>query len=99
MRLVQALPFSFADPGPSDIHGVGNHVLKAYSPDSSKTHLLTMYFLDTHALLQPPRYNPFKNMTGQYDYIRQVSWLVYERTKLRYLNRIKLTGSSRSQTR
>ncbi|TIB71223.1 Metallo-dependent phosphatase [Wallemia mellicola] len=89
MRLVQALPFSFADPGPSDIHGVGNHVLKAYSPDSSKTHLLTMYFLDTHALLQPPRYNPFKNMAGQYDYIRQnqINWFVKESDKIKLINR------------
>lgn len=74
MRIIQALPFSLAQPGPPDVHGVGNHVLKVYSPDGTNSHLLTMYFLDTHALLPPPRYNPFKNMMGQYDYIRQVTF-------------------------
>ena len=33
MRYMQALPYSLVQPGPSDIHGVGNYVLKVYSAD------------------------------------------------------------------
>ncbi|TIA92277.1 hypothetical protein E3P81_01612 [Wallemia ichthyophaga] len=89
MRIIQALPFSLAQPGPSDIHGVGNHVLKVYSPDGTNSHLLTMYLFDTHGLLPPPRYNPFKNMMGQYDYIRQnqIDWFVEESDNIKLENR------------
>ena len=65
MTLLEGLPYSVASRGPKDIHGVGNYVLKVWSPDPyvfcppkgenildfgilrSKTHLLTLYFLDS----------------------------------------------------
>ena len=33
MTLLQAMPYSMVSPGPKDIHGVGNYVLKVFSPD------------------------------------------------------------------
>ena len=33
MTLMQAMPYSLVQPGPKDVHGVGNYVLKVYSPD------------------------------------------------------------------
>ena len=33
MRLMQALPYSLVQPGPKDIHGVGNYVLQVRSAD------------------------------------------------------------------
>ena len=33
MALMKALPYSLVETGPSDIHGVGNYVLKVFSPD------------------------------------------------------------------
>ena len=49
IRLMQGLPYSLVQPGPEDIHGVGNYVLKVLSADASKTHLLTLYFIDSGA--------------------------------------------------
>ncbi|KAL4078830.1 Metallo-dependent phosphatase-like protein [Scleroderma yunnanense] len=47
LKMMQALPYSLVQPGPKDIHGVGNYVLKVKSADSSATHLLTLYFVDS----------------------------------------------------
>lgn len=35
MRLLAALPYSLAEPGPKDVHGVGNYVIKVKSADAS----------------------------------------------------------------
>jgi metallophosphoesterase superfamily enzyme len=34
VKLMQALPYSLIEPGPKDIHGVGNYVLKVKSADA-----------------------------------------------------------------
>lgn len=34
IKYMQALPYSLVQPGPKDIHGVGNYVLKVYSADA-----------------------------------------------------------------
>jgi metallophosphoesterase superfamily enzyme len=34
MKLLQALPYSLVEPGPKDVHGVGNYVLKVKSADA-----------------------------------------------------------------
>ncbi|KAJ7760525.1 Metallo-dependent phosphatase-like protein [Mycena metata] len=52
VKLMQALPYSLVEAGPKDVHGVGNYVLKVKSADASKTHLLTLYFLDSGQLFQ-----------------------------------------------
>ncbi|KIK90771.1 hypothetical protein PAXRUDRAFT_831401 [Paxillus rubicundulus Ve08.2h10] len=49
IRMMQALPYSLVERGPKDIHGVGNYVLKVRSADHSRTHLLTLYFMDSGA--------------------------------------------------
>lgn len=33
VALMKALPYSLVETGPRDIHGVGNYVLKVFSPD------------------------------------------------------------------
>lgn len=33
VKYMQALPYSLVEPGPKDIHGVGNYVLKVHSAD------------------------------------------------------------------
>ena len=80
VRLMQGLPYSLVQEGPEDIHGVGNYVLKIMSADASKTHLLTLYFLDSGAysagiidwfgFLRPT----------EYDYIHQnqIDWFLKE---------------------
>ncbi|KAI6122283.1 Metallo-dependent phosphatase-like protein [Pisolithus croceorrhizus] len=52
LKMMQALPYSVVERGPKDIHGVGNYVLKVRSGDSSATHLLTLYFIDSGAYSQ-----------------------------------------------
>ncbi|KAH9479462.1 putative inactive purple acid phosphatase 29 [Psilocybe cubensis] len=47
VTLMKSLPYSLVERGPKDVHGVGNYVLKVFSPDPSKTHTLTLYFLDS----------------------------------------------------
>jgi hypothetical protein len=80
IRLMQGLPYSLVQPGPEDIHGVGNYVLKVSSADASKTHILTLYFIDSGAyaaglidwfgFFQPT----------EYDYIHQdqIDWFLQE---------------------
>ncbi|KAI0291650.1 Metallo-dependent phosphatase [Multifurca ochricompacta] len=72
VKLMQGLPYGLVQPGPEDIHGVGNYVLKVWSADASKTHLLTLYFLDSGAYT-----SGIFDMFGflrptEYDFIRQI---------------------------
>lgn len=72
VRLMQGLPYSLIQAGPEDIHGVGNYVLKVHSADASKTHLLTLYFLDSGAYATSV-FDFFGSATPwEYDYIHQV---------------------------
>ena len=34
MALMQGMPYNLVEPGPKDVHGVGNYVLKVFSPDA-----------------------------------------------------------------
>ncbi|KAF8325842.1 Metallo-dependent phosphatase-like protein [Cantharellus anzutake] len=67
MKILEALPFSLSKAGPREVDGVGNYVLKVRSPDPSKTHLLTLYFIDSGAYAsrgwsfwKPPEYDWIK---------------------------------------
>ncbi|KAF7308825.1 AIP3 domain-containing protein [Mycena kentingensis (nom. inval.)] len=78
-KLIKALPYGIIEPGPKDVAGVGNYLLKVFSPDASKTHLLTLYFLDSGSYSRG-----FYNLWGwftptAYDWIRQACLLFYFR--------------------
>jgi predicted MPP superfamily phosphohydrolase len=80
VRLMQGLPYSLVQAGPEDIHGVGNYVLKVLSADASKTHLLTLYFLDSGAYAAGIiDWFGFLRAT-EYDYIHQsqIDWFLQE---------------------
>jgi predicted MPP superfamily phosphohydrolase len=80
IRLMQELPYSLVQEGPEDIHGVGNYVLKVMSADASKTHLLTLYFLDSGAYAAGIiDWFGFLRPT-EYDYIHQdqIDWFLQE---------------------
>ena len=80
VKLMKALPYSLIEAGPKDIHGVGNYVLKVKSADASKTHLLTLYFLDSGSYSKGVLdwFGFFK--PTEYDYIRQnqIDWFLQE---------------------
>ncbi|KAF8266128.1 Metallo-dependent phosphatase-like protein [Lactarius quietus] len=79
LRMMQGLPYSLVEPGPEDIHGVGNYVLKVWSPDASKTHLLTLYFLDSGAYAAGI-FSWFGFFPTEYDYLHQdqIDWFLQE---------------------
>ncbi|CAK9785592.1 Metallo-dependent phosphatase [Cutaneotrichosporon oleaginosum] len=72
MRALASMPYSLARPGPADIAGVGNYDLRIRSPDASRTHIFTLYFLDSGAYQKSVL--PFVH--APYDYIResQIEW-------------------------
>ncbi|KAG2011738.1 phosphatase DCR2 [Coprinopsis cinerea AmutBmut pab1-1] len=80
MALMKSLPYSLVEYGPKDIHGVGNYVLKVNSADASKTHLLTLYFMDSGSYSKG-----FLDWFGfftptEYDWIRQnqIDWFLQQ---------------------
>ncbi len=80
IKYMQGLPYSLVEEGPKDVHGVGNYVLKVKSADPSKTHLLTLYFLDSGSY-----YTGVWDWWGifhptEYDYLRQnqIDWFLQE---------------------
>lgn len=80
IRLMQGLPYSLVQAGPEDVYGVGNYVLKVWSADASKTHLLTLYFLDSGAYAAGVvDWLGFLRPT-EYDYIHQsqIDWFLQE---------------------
>jgi len=79
-KLMQGLPYSLVQPGPDDIHGVGNYILKVLSADPSKTHLLTLYFLDSGAYAKNAYDWLGLTKTVEYDWIHsdQIDWFLQE---------------------
>ncbi|KAI0917949.1 hypothetical protein AcV5_002750 [Taiwanofungus camphoratus] len=84
IKYMQGLPYSLVQAGPKDIHGVGNYLLKVMSADSSKTHLLTLYFLDSGSYSKG-----FLNWFGlfvptEYDWIHQdqIDWFLQESSSI-----------------
>ncbi|KAJ7281601.1 Metallo-dependent phosphatase-like protein [Mycena rebaudengoi] len=88
VKLMQALPYSLIEPGPKDIHGVGNYVLKVKSADASKTHLLTLYFLDSGSYSKG-FYNLWGFLPTAYDWIRQsqIDWFRQESASIKPIER------------
>jgi DNA repair exonuclease SbcCD nuclease subunit len=79
VKMMQTLPYSLVERGPSDVHGVGNYVLKVRSADNSKAQLLTLYFLDSGAYAKG-YFDWFGGHSSDYDYIRssQTDWFLQE---------------------
>ncbi|KAF5362132.1 hypothetical protein D9756_002488 [Leucocoprinus leucothites] len=89
VMLMKALPYSLVERGPKDIHGVGNYVLKVKSADPSKTHLLTLYFLDSGSY---SKYwlDWFGFFTpSELDYFResQINWFLQESASISQIER------------
>ncbi|KAH8832657.1 Metallo-dependent phosphatase-like protein [Flagelloscypha sp. PMI_526] len=89
VELMRALPYSLIERGPEDVHGEGNYVLKVKSADASKTHLLTLYFLDSGSYSQG-----ILNFWGifqptEYDWIResQINWFLQESSTIKPIQR------------
>jgi hypothetical protein len=70
MELIQSLPYSLSEPGPSEIDGVGNYVVEVLAPVSSSHSALTLYLLDTHS------YSPDEQQFRGYDWLKksQIDW-------------------------
>ena len=96
VTMLKTLPYSMVERGPKDVHGVGNYVLKVYSPDayvntslfvvvsdtvlSSKTHIFTLYFLDSGSYSKG-KFDFFGFFTPtEYDWIHQsqIDWFLQE---------------------
>ncbi|CAE6540487.1 unnamed protein product [Rhizoctonia solani] len=93
MEHLQRLPYSLAEPGPSDIHGVGNYVVQVKSYDDSATPLLTLYFLDSGAYVSNGL-AWWKEL--EYDYLRdsQIKWFLGETQKIHAIERpFSLSGT------
>ncbi|KZV63009.1 Metallo-dependent phosphatase [Peniophora sp. CONT] len=80
VKLMQGLPYSLVKAGPTDVHGVGNYVLKVLSADASRTQLLTLYFLDSGSYAKGiTDWFGFWSPT-EYDWIHQnqIDWFLQE---------------------
>ena len=75
IRMMQALPYSVVEQGPEDVHGASNYVLKVLSADASKTHILTLYFLDSGSYAAG-YFSWFGFFPTEYDYLHkdQIDW-------------------------
>lgn len=70
MALMQDLPYSLSEPGPTDIDGVGNYVVEILGRGSTSHSALTLYLLDTHS------YSPDERHFRGYDWLKpnQINW-------------------------
>lgn len=90
MRTLMNMPYSLAQAGPEDVDGVGNcghpeppggrelmvtDLIKLYSGDASRTHIFTLYFLDSHAY--EPKALPWAK--ADYDWIKEWVFLATAR--------------------
>ncbi|KAF5383758.1 hypothetical protein D9615_003505 [Tricholomella constricta] len=88
LRLMKGLPYSLVERGPKDVHGVGNYVLKVKSADASKTHLLTLYFLDSGSYSKGYM-SIFGLLPTAYDWIResQINWFLQQSGAIKQIER------------
>ncbi|KAH0582874.1 putative inactive purple acid phosphatase 29 [Termitomyces sp. J132] len=88
IMLMKGLPYSLVDGGPKDVYGVGNYVLKVLSADSSKTHLLTLYFLDSGAYAKG-YLDFFGFIPTEYDWIHesQIDWFLQQSSMIKPIER------------
>ena len=70
MSLMQSLPLSLSEPGPSTVDGVGNYVVEVLARGTSTHSALTLYLLDTHG------YSPDEAHFKGYDWLKksQIDW-------------------------
>ncbi len=70
MSLIESLPYSLSEAGPTTIDGVGNYVVEVLAPGSSHHSALTLYMLDTHS------YSPDERQFPGYDWLKpsQIQW-------------------------
>ena len=70
MQIIQALPYSLAEPGPTSVDGVGNYYIEVLGRGTSSHSALTLYFLDTHS------YSPDERHFQGYDWLKksQIDW-------------------------
>ena len=85
MRNLQSMPYSLAQPGPDEVDGVGNYVIKLRSGDPSQMHLFTLYFLDSHAY----QGTTLPWVEADYDYIKesQILWFLNESASIKPIER------------
>lgn len=70
MALMQDLPYSWSEAGPTDIDGVGNYFVEIFGRGSTSHSALTLYMLDTHS------YSPDERQFRGYDWLKpnQIDW-------------------------
>lgn len=70
MALMQDLPYSLSEAGPTDIDGVGNYFVEILGRGSTSHSALTLYLLDTHS------YSPDERQFRGYDWLKpnQINW-------------------------
>ena len=74
MALMQTLPYSLSEPGPTKAEGVGNYYVEVLAPGSQHS-ALTLYMLDTHSLTpDEKRYKGYDWLKpGQIDWFRETA--------------------------
>ncbi|KEY68163.1 hypothetical protein S7711_07254 [Stachybotrys chartarum IBT 7711] len=80
MAILESLPYSIAQSGPSEIAGVGNYYVEVLAKGSSDHSALTIYLLDSHA------YSPNEHKYPGYDWIKpnQIEWFKQTAAGLKY---------------
>lgn len=79
MALLQSLPFSLCQPGPSDLDGVGNYYLRVHGNDASGDVVATLYLIDSHSELKTKVKQPDYRWVQQC----QLDWFVETARSLR----------------
>ncbi|CDZ97861.1 Predicted DNA repair exonuclease SIA1 [Phaffia rhodozyma] len=86
MSAISRMPYSVSIAGDKDVDGVGNYLLKVYSHDPSKTHLASIYMIDSGSYQKAT--SVFQKTTG-YDYIKQsqIDWYLSTSSKIGLIER------------
>lgn len=79
MAILQKLPFSLCEPGPSHVSGIGNYHLNILPPSPSKDPLATLFLLDSHGQIPSRTDNPDYKPIQQ----SQIDWFTSTSQSLR----------------
>ncbi|GAK65509.1 phosphatase dcr2 [Moesziomyces antarcticus] len=83
MQLIQNMPYSYSLVGPALVTGAGNYYLKLHSPGNDRTHVATLWFMDSGTHADKDKWKPWTK--PGYGYIRkdQLDWFEAKYTAIK----------------
>ncbi|SAM83466.1 related to DCR2-dosage-dependent cell cycle regulator [Ustilago bromivora] len=74
MQIISQMPYSYSQVGPAMVTGEGNYLLKIESGREDRTHVASLWFMDTGARAERDKWKPWTKPGYDYVHKDQIEW-------------------------